>query len=131
MRYTTFLLDLDHTLFDSDTSEDAAFAQTLLAAGIDEPDRYREGQRKPQSGRRYVLLIDKLMKNPTRAFATPKEVCETITLSRDQKVRVLRRWQEHAATADDSAKADWPTDATVTVEEISASLRQLMAPRER
>lgn len=46
MRYTTFLLDLDHTLFDTDASEDAAFAQTLLAAGIDEPDCYREAYRR-------------------------------------------------------------------------------------
>lgn len=46
MRYSTFLLDLDHTLFDSDTSEHAAFAQTLRAAGITEPDRYREPYRR-------------------------------------------------------------------------------------
>lgn len=46
MRYSTFLLDLDHTLFDSDTSENAAFRQTLQAAGINDPDRYREPYRR-------------------------------------------------------------------------------------
>ena len=40
MRYETILLDLDHTLFDSDTSEQTAFAQTLLTAGVIEPMRY-------------------------------------------------------------------------------------------
>ena len=40
MRYKTILLDLDHTLFDSDTSEQTAFAQTLLTAGVVEPMRY-------------------------------------------------------------------------------------------
>ncbi len=37
MRYKTILLDLDHTLFDSDTSEWTAFAQALETAGIAEP----------------------------------------------------------------------------------------------
>ena len=41
MRYTTFLLDLDHTLFDSDTSETAAFAAPLAAVGVTEPERYK------------------------------------------------------------------------------------------
>ncbi|MDH3273299.1 MAG: YjjG family noncanonical pyrimidine nucleotidase [Gammaproteobacteria bacterium] len=40
MRYSTFLLDLDHTLFDSDASESAAFAQTMAAAGVGNPARY-------------------------------------------------------------------------------------------
>ena len=34
MTYTTFLLDLDHTLFDTEASEVAAFEQTMAAAGI-------------------------------------------------------------------------------------------------
>jgi YjjG family noncanonical pyrimidine nucleotidase len=40
MRYETILLDLDHTLFDSDTSEQTAFAQALLTAGVVEPMQY-------------------------------------------------------------------------------------------
>ena len=40
MRYETILLDFDHTLFDSDTSEQTAFAQALLAAGVVEPMQY-------------------------------------------------------------------------------------------
>ncbi len=39
MRYDTVLLDLDHTLFDSDTSEAEAFRQTLLNADVDNPMR--------------------------------------------------------------------------------------------
>ena len=42
MQFSTFLLDLDHTLFDSDASEAAAFRQTMAAAGVAEPDRYLE-----------------------------------------------------------------------------------------
>ena len=39
MRYETVLLDLDHTLFDSDTSETEAFRQTLGNADVADPMR--------------------------------------------------------------------------------------------
>lgn len=42
MRYSTFLLDLDHTLFDSDTSETAAFTNTMLLAGVGDPGQHAE-----------------------------------------------------------------------------------------
>jgi len=41
MRYTTLLFDLDHTLFDFDASETAAFADTLARAGIVNPNGHR------------------------------------------------------------------------------------------
>lgn len=44
--YTTFLLDLDHTLFDTDASEMAAFEQTMLSAGLTRPERYFTAFRK-------------------------------------------------------------------------------------
>ena len=46
MRYSTFLLDLDHTLFDSDTSEQKAFAQTMHAANVEDAERYRQTYRE-------------------------------------------------------------------------------------
>ncbi len=41
MRYTTLLFDLDHTLFDFDASEDAAFTATLASAGVASPNGHR------------------------------------------------------------------------------------------
>lgn len=41
MAYSTFLLDLDHTLLDSDASEDAAYTRTLQAAGVDDPEPFK------------------------------------------------------------------------------------------
>jgi HAD superfamily hydrolase (TIGR01549 family) len=46
MRYKTFLLDLDHTLFDSDASEAMAFSRAMTAAGVSEPGRYAAAYRK-------------------------------------------------------------------------------------
>jgi len=38
--YTHILIDLDHTLLDSDASEAAAFGETLRAAGVADPDAH-------------------------------------------------------------------------------------------
>jgi YjjG family noncanonical pyrimidine nucleotidase len=38
--YTALLLDLDHTLLDSDASESLAFERALASAGISDPGRY-------------------------------------------------------------------------------------------
>lgn len=46
MPYTTILLDLDHTLFDTDASEIAAFEQTMAAAGILDAGRYLPAYQK-------------------------------------------------------------------------------------
>src|SRR5262249_10248049 len=40
MAYTALLLDLDHTLLDSDTSEALAFDHALAGVGVVEPARY-------------------------------------------------------------------------------------------
>lgn len=40
MRYTALLLDLDHTLLDSVTSERLAFEHALAGAGVADPGRY-------------------------------------------------------------------------------------------
>lgn len=42
MTYSTLFFDFDHTLFDSDASEAAAFAKTLRECGIDDPDTHFE-----------------------------------------------------------------------------------------
>jgi YjjG family noncanonical pyrimidine nucleotidase len=42
MRYTTLLFDLDHTLFDFDTSEAEAFTAALTGAGIEATDGHHE-----------------------------------------------------------------------------------------
>ncbi len=77
MKYTTLLLDIDHTLHDSDTSETAAFAATLRNQGISDPmAHYRvyqeinlglwaaveRGEILPQAVRskRFELLMNKL-----------------------------------------------------------------------
>ena len=40
MRYTVLLLDLDHTLLDSDASERLAFEHAMAGAGVADPGRY-------------------------------------------------------------------------------------------
>jgi len=45
-RYSTFLLDLDHTLFDSDASELAAFSQAIALAGTAAIDGHADAFRR-------------------------------------------------------------------------------------
>lgn len=76
MRYTTLLFDLDHTLFDFDASEEAAFSKALSTAGISDPDGFsdtfaainsalwadvEQGQLSPNEVRvlRFQQLVDK------------------------------------------------------------------------
>jgi 2-haloacid dehalogenase len=74
VHYSTFLLDLDHTLLDSDASETAAFAAALDVVGVKNPDNYKatyqrinialwsaveRGETSPQKvrSRRFELLV--------------------------------------------------------------------------
>ena len=50
MQYSTFLIDLDHTLFDSDASESAALRLAMSTAGITEADGYTADFRRINLG---------------------------------------------------------------------------------
>ena len=65
MRYRTLLLDLDHTLFDSDTCELQAFEETLRAVGVEEPLQHHET---------YVGINKPLWYSVERGELTPQDV---------------------------------------------------------
>jgi YjjG family noncanonical pyrimidine nucleotidase len=65
MRYTTLLFDLDHTLFDFDTSEAEAFTAALSAAGIEVSDRTHE---------RFVAINRALWRRVEAGELTPNDL---------------------------------------------------------
>lgn len=65
MRYTTLLFDLDHTLFDFDASEEAAFSKALSTAGISDPDRFRDA---------FVVINAALWADVEQGLLSPNEV---------------------------------------------------------
>ena len=65
MRYTTLLFDLDHTLFDFDTSETEAFTAALAGAGIKLGDGYHE---------RFVSINRALWRRVEAGELTPNDV---------------------------------------------------------
>ena len=65
MRYTTLLFDLDHTLFDFDTSEAEAFTAALTGAGIEVTDGYHE---------RFVSINKALWRRVEAGELTPNDV---------------------------------------------------------
>jgi len=42
------------------------------------------------------MNIEQAMTNPTSVFANPDEVIQKKTLTRDQKIRILKRWEYDA-----------------------------------
>jgi YjjG family noncanonical pyrimidine nucleotidase len=65
LRYATVLFDLDHTLFDTDTSEDLAFDRTLRAVGIEDPGVHRAA---------YDRINTALWQDVERGERTPDQV---------------------------------------------------------
>lgn len=65
MRYTTLLFDLDHTLFDFDTSEAEAFTAALAGTGIEVTDGYHE---------RFVSINRALWRRVEAGELTPNDV---------------------------------------------------------
>ena len=88
MRYTTLLFDLDHTLFDFDTSETEAFTAALAGAGIEAADGYHE---------RFVSINRALWRRVEAGEITPNDV---------RIVRFERLFDEVGVEADASQVAD-------------------------
>ena len=88
MRYPIVLLDLDHTLFDSDTSEERAFDATLRAAGVESPRRYAE---------RYQAINLALWSDVERGVLRPQRV---------RNLRFERLVEEFGFDADPARLAD-------------------------
>jgi len=65
MRYTTLLFDLDHTLFDFDTSEAEAFTAALAGTAIEATDGYHE---------RFVSINRALWRRVEAGELTPNDV---------------------------------------------------------
>lgn len=65
MPYATILLDLDHTLLDSDASEAAAYAHTMAAVGIADPEHHFA---------RYVEINRELWRSVEAGLLSPDDV---------------------------------------------------------
>lgn len=65
MQYETYLFDLDHTLLDSDASEIAAYAHTMAAVGVADPDHHFE---------RYVTINREMWRAVEAGTMRPDEV---------------------------------------------------------
>jgi len=64
VKYLTVLLDFDHTLFDFDASEAAAFSLTLASAGADEPETHLDTFRHING--RLWADVERGLTNPAR-----------------------------------------------------------------
>lgn len=108
MRYTTLLFDLDHTLFDFDASETAAFSAALYQAGVDVEDGYHE---------RFVTINKALWVRVEAGEITPDDV---------RTVRFEQLFAEMGVEANARAIADDYTAGLGAYGELYPGARELL-----
>jgi hypothetical protein len=74
-----------------------------------------------------MMNLEKAMLNPTSVFARPNDVLAEQTLTREQKIRVLRRWEYDAReleVADEENMGGGPPDV---LDQVLKALHRLDA----
>ena len=74
-----------------------------------------------------IIDIDKLLKDPSTYFKSPKEVCEEETLTRDQKIKILRQWEYDALELEVAEEENMSGGSPDVLHEILVALRKLGA----
>jgi hypothetical protein len=65
-----------------------------------------------------IMNLEQAMQDPTRAFSCPDNVCDEPTLTRDQKIKILRRWEydtRELEVADEENMGGGPPDVLAEV----------------
>ena len=65
------------------------------------------------------------LKNPAAAFATPAAILEAATLSREQKLALLRQWEYDESELAVATEEGMPGNGTSLLQQIGAALAAL------
>ena len=71
--------------------------------------------------------LEQAMLDPSRVFAEPAAVCEAPTLTRAQKIEILRRWEYDARELQVAADENMGNDPGNLLTEVLGALHQLGA----
>jgi hypothetical protein len=69
--------------------------------------------------------IDIALQNPKAVFAEPRDVADSPQLSRDQKLAVLRRWEEDAMRLSESESEGMVGGEENMLGRVEAAIRKL------
>lgn len=68
---------------------------------------------------------DKAIIDPAAAFNHPKDVVGASSLSRDEKIRILRRWEYDARELNVAEEENMPGDSSPLLDDVLEALREL------
>ncbi|MGB3310444.1 MAG: hypothetical protein WBG32_11435 [Nodosilinea sp.] len=71
--------------------------------------------------------IDRAMISPGSVFATPAAVCNSLELTQEQKVEILRRWEYDARELQVATEENMAGGEDVRLDDVMAALHQLEA----
>ena len=73
------------------------------------------------------MNLEKALLDPVSAFANPADVCKEQTLTRDQKIQILRRWEYDARELEVAEEENMGGGGPDVLDEVFAALHQLNA----
>lgn len=69
--------------------------------------------------------FDKAVLDPAGSFSHPSEVVAESSLSDEQKIRILRRWQYDALELNVAEEENMPGDSSAALDQVLEALHQL------
>ncbi len=75
-----------------------------------------------------MVDIDKALVDPALVFKAPEEVVADNELSREQKIRILQRWEYDVKELQVAEEEGMEGPQSVTLDEVLGALRALGAP---
>lgn len=74
------------------------------------------------------MNIERALIDPSSVFTSPSEVCRAPTLTHEQKIEILRRWEYDARELQVAADENMGNGPEGMLDEVLAALHQLGAP---
>ena len=73
------------------------------------------------------MNIEKALLDPASSFSTPADVCKELTLTQEQKIQILRRWEYDARELEVAEEENMSGGGPDVLDEVLAALHQLNA----
>lgn len=67
----------------------------------------------------------KAMMNPAKLFGSPQKVCEEVSLTREQKIKILRQWEYDAREIEVASEESMTGGSPSLLAEVLKALLQL------
>ena len=101
-------------------------AQLLLSNGRQQPEALQEKIFRTTS-KGLTMDYEKALLNPAKEFVSPRDVIAEQSLTQDQKIQVLRRWEYDALELEVAEEENMGGDSSSILSEVLDALHSLNA----